>query len=102
MKSERRFVFDTNVIVSALLFENVKAGPSPDWLKKRLESIGVNSINSVVDVTNYIMAELPQPTHAFDADKLAGDTIFVRTARTGENLGLFPAANQGPQRRGRQ
>ena len=71
---------------SALLFENVKAGPSPDWLKKRLESIGVNSINSVVDATNYIMAELPQPTHAFDADKLAGDTIFVRTARTGESL----------------
>jgi phenylalanyl-tRNA synthetase beta chain len=71
---------------SALLFENVKAGPSPQWLKTRLENIGVNSINSVVDVTNYIMAELPQPTHAFDADKLAGDTILVRTARAGESL----------------
>jgi phenylalanyl-tRNA synthetase beta chain len=71
---------------SALFFENVKAGSSPEWLKTRLESIGVNSINSVVDVTNYIMAELPQPTHAFDADKLAGDTIFVRTARAGESL----------------
>lgn len=71
---------------SALLFENVKAGPSPERLRTRLESIGVNSINSVVDVTNHIMAELPQPTHAFDADKLAGDTIFVRTARTGESL----------------
>lgn len=71
---------------SALLFENVKVGPSPEWLKTRLENIGVNSINSVVDVTNYIMAELPQPTHAFDADKLAGDTIFVRTARAGESL----------------
>jgi phenylalanyl-tRNA synthetase beta chain len=71
---------------SALLFENVKAGPSPQWLKTRLENIGVNSINSVVDVTNYIMAELPQPTHAFDADKLSGETIFVRTARAGESL----------------
>jgi phenylalanyl-tRNA synthetase beta chain len=71
---------------SALLFENVKAGPSPEWLKTRLESVGVNSINSVVDVTNYIMAELPQPTHAFDADKLAGDTIIVRTACAGESL----------------
>ncbi len=71
---------------SALLFENVKAGLSPEWLKTRLESIGVNSINSVVDVTNYIMAELPQPTHAFDADKLAGDAIIVRTARAGESL----------------
>jgi len=71
---------------SALLFENVKAGPSPEWLRTRLENIGVNSINSVVDVTNYIMAELPQPMHAFDADKLAGDTIFVRTARARESL----------------
>jgi phenylalanyl-tRNA synthetase beta chain len=71
---------------SALLFENVKAGQSPEWLKTRLESIGVNSINSVVDVTNYIMAELPQPTHAFDAGKLAGNTIFVRTAHAGESL----------------
>ncbi|HMJ62082.1 MAG TPA: phenylalanine--tRNA ligase subunit beta, partial [Bryobacteraceae bacterium] len=71
---------------SALLFENVKAGPSPQWLRTRLENIGVNSINSVVDVTNYIMAELPQPMHAFDADKLAGGTICVRTARAGESL----------------
>jgi phenylalanyl-tRNA synthetase beta chain len=71
---------------SALFFENVKAGPSPEWLRTRLESIGANSINSVVDVTNYIMAELPQPTHAFDADKLAGDIIIVRTARAGESL----------------
>lgn len=71
---------------SALLFENVKAGPSPEWLKTRLENIGVNSISNIVDVTNYIMAELPQPTHAFDADKLAGNTIFVRMALAGESL----------------
>ena len=71
---------------SALSFENVKVGSSPDWLKIRLENIGINSINSIVDVTNHIMAELPQPTHAFDADKLVGNTIFIRTARAGESL----------------
>ncbi len=61
-----------------LVFENVKVGPSPLWLQARLESIGLNAINNIVDVTNYILAELPQPMHAFDADKLAGETIFVR------------------------
>ena len=71
---------------SALVFENVKVGPSPDWLRTRLESIGLNSINNIVDVTNYILAELPQPMHAFDADKLRGPTIFVRAARSGEQL----------------
>ncbi|MFL6352828.1 MAG: phenylalanine--tRNA ligase subunit beta [Bryobacteraceae bacterium] len=71
---------------SALLFENVKVGPSPLWLQVRLESIGMNPINNIVDVTNYILAELPQPMHAFDADKLTERTIFVRTARDGEQL----------------
>jgi phenylalanyl-tRNA synthetase beta chain len=71
---------------SAVFFENVKVGPSPLWLQARLESLGLNPINNVVDVTNYILAELPQPMHAFDADKLTDDTIFVRTAREGEQL----------------
>jgi phenylalanyl-tRNA synthetase beta chain len=71
---------------SALSFENVKVAPSPLWLQARLESLGLNPINNIVDVTNYILAELPQPMHAFDADKLEGDTIFVRTARAGEKL----------------
>jgi phenylalanyl-tRNA synthetase beta chain len=71
---------------SALVFENVKIGPSPLWLQARLESLGLNPINNIVDVTNYILAELPQPMHAFDADKLTGGTIFVRTARHGEWL----------------
>src|SRR5579884_2675881 len=55
---------------SALVFDNVKVGPSPLWLQYRLEAIGLNSINNIVDVTNYVMAELAQPMHAFDADKL--------------------------------
>ncbi|MDQ2773870.1 MAG: phenylalanine--tRNA ligase subunit beta [Acidobacteriota bacterium] len=71
---------------SALLLENLQVGPSPLWLQARLESVGLNPINNVVDVTNYILAELPQPMHAFDADKLRGDTIFVRNARSGERL----------------
>ena len=71
---------------SALVFENVKVGPSPLWLQARLEHLGLNPISNAVDVTNYILAELPQPMHAFDADKLAGRTIFVRLARAGEEL----------------
>ena len=71
---------------SALVFENVTVAPSPLWLQYRLEAIGLNAINNIVDVTNYIMAELTQPMHAFDADKLHGNTIFVRSARAGEQI----------------
>src|SRR5580704_10721036 len=71
---------------SALAFENVTVGPSPLWLQYRLESIGLNTINNVVDVTNYVMAELAQPMHAFDAHKLRVETIFVRSARAGEQI----------------
>jgi len=69
---------------SALVFENITVGPSPLWLQARLEHLGMNTINNIVDVSNLIMAELPQPTHAYDAGKLVGDTIFVRSAREGE------------------
>ncbi len=58
--------------------------PSPEWLVKRLTSIGIRSINNVVDVTNLIMMELGQPLHAFDCDRLSGKQIIVRTAREGE------------------
>ena len=71
---------------SALVFENVTVAPSPLWLQYRLEAVGLNAINNIVDVTNYIMAELTQPMHAFDADKLHGNTIFVRSARAGEQI----------------
>lgn len=71
---------------SALVFENATVGPSPLWLQYRLEAIGLNSINNIVDVTNLMLAELPQPMHAFDRDKLAGDTIFVRPAKPGEKI----------------
>ena len=71
---------------SALALDNVNVRPSPLWLQARLQAIGLNPINSVVDVTNYVLAELPQPMHAFDADKLAGNVIFVRHARPGESI----------------
>src|SRR5881398_2406961 len=65
--------------------ENVKIGPSPDWLRAKIENIGIRSINNVVDVSNFVMLELGQPTHAFDADKLRGD-INVRLAQDGEKF----------------
>ena len=71
---------------SALVFENVTIRPSPLWLQYRLESIGLNPISNIVDVTNFVMAELSQPMHAFDADKLHGREIIVRTARAGERF----------------
>jgi phenylalanyl-tRNA synthetase beta chain len=71
---------------SALVFDNVTVGPSPLWLQYRLETVGLNPINNIVDVTNYVMAEIAQPMHAFDAGRLAGDTIYVRRARTGEKI----------------
>lgn len=69
---------------SCLVFENVTVGPSPLWLQYRLQSVGLNPINNIVDVTNWVMAELAQPMHAFDLDKIQGDTIIVRAANDGE------------------
>ncbi|MGB9458313.1 MAG: phenylalanine--tRNA ligase subunit beta [Bryobacteraceae bacterium] len=71
---------------SALEFDNVTVQPSPAWLQYRLSALGLNPINNIVDMTNLLMAELPQPTHAFDADRLSGDTIFIRPARPGERF----------------
>jgi phenylalanyl-tRNA synthetase beta chain len=71
---------------SALVFENVSVRPSPLWLRYRLSAIGLNPINNIVDMTNFIMAEMAQPMHAFDADLLQGDTILARPARAGERI----------------
>ena len=83
--------FDLCPRYSALVFENVTVKPSPLWLQYRLTAIGLNPINNIVDMTNYIMSELAQPMHAFDRDLLRGDTIFVRPARPDE---YFLALNE--------
>lgn len=78
--------FDLCPRYSALVFENVTVQSSPLWLQHRLTSIGLNPINNIVDLTNLLLAELPQPMHAFDREKLSGGTIFVRRAKAGEKL----------------
>lgn len=65
---------------------NVKIGPSPLWLQKRLRSRDINSINNIVDITNYVMEELGQPMHAFDLSTLEGSKIVVRRAEDGEKF----------------
>ncbi len=64
----------------------VRIGPSPDWLKRRIEAAGIRSISNVVDVTNYVMLEMGQPLHAYDLDRLAGHGIIVRRARDQEEF----------------
>jgi phenylalanyl-tRNA synthetase beta chain len=71
---------------TARIVRNVKIGPSPELVIKRLELLGSRSINNVADATNYALNELGHPTHAFDLDLLEGGTIIVRRAREGEVL----------------
>ncbi|HXU49798.1 MAG TPA: phenylalanine--tRNA ligase beta subunit-related protein, partial [Candidatus Binatia bacterium] len=79
---------------TARVLRGVKVQPSPQWLRQRLEAIGQNSINNVVDVTNYVMFELGQPMHAFDLDKLAEKRIVVRRARPGEKIRTLDGAER--------
>ncbi|MGH2622998.1 MAG: phenylalanine--tRNA ligase subunit beta, partial [Sphingobacterium sp.] len=69
---------------SGVNIKNIKVGESPEWLRNKLNAIGIRSINNVVDVTNYILHDLGQPLHAFDVDKIAGNQILVRKAKSGE------------------
>jgi phenylalanyl-tRNA synthetase beta chain len=74
----RRFV--------ARYIEGVKIGPSPQWMATRLLACGVRPISNIVDITNYVLLELGHPMHAFDADKIANQSIVVRRARNGERM----------------
>jgi len=73
-------------LYTARLIEGVKIGPSPDWLRQRLEAVGIRPVSNIVDVTNYVMMETGQPLHAFDFARLAEGRIVVRRARAGERF----------------
>ena len=66
--------------------KNIKIGPSPKWLQRRLSSVGIRPINNLVDITNYVMEEYGQPMHAYDLDTLAGHQIVVKNAQDGEKF----------------
>ena len=70
----------------ARIVKNVKIGPSPEWMKRRLKACGVRSINNIVDITNYVMLEMGQPMHAFDINSIEGKHIIVRRAKKGEKI----------------
>ncbi|MBP9152773.1 MAG: phenylalanine--tRNA ligase subunit beta, partial [Flavobacteriales bacterium] len=69
-----------------LYIQGIEVKPSPAWLQNRLKAIGARPINNVVDVTNFVLHELGQPLHAFDADKIKDQKVVVRTAKTGEKF----------------
>jgi phenylalanyl-tRNA synthetase beta chain len=71
---------------AARIVRGVKVGPSPKWLAERLESIGQRPVNNIADITNYVMFEMNQPTHAFDLHLLHGRKIIVRRPRSGEQI----------------
>jgi phenylalanyl-tRNA synthetase beta chain len=73
---------------------NVQVRPSPAWLAKRLEAVGLRSINNVADITNYVLMELGHPLHAFDLDHIRQRRIVVRRARSGERLATLDGVNR--------
>jgi phenylalanyl-tRNA synthetase beta chain len=73
---------------------DVRLGPSPAWIRERLEQVGVRPINNVVDLTNYVMMEMGHPSHAFDLARIPGGTLVVRWAREGERLTTLDGAQR--------
>jgi phenylalanyl-tRNA synthetase beta chain len=74
-------------LYSAKIIRGVKVGPSPEWLRKRLQLVGSRSVNNIVDITNYILFEWGEPLHAFDLDKLSSqELVSVRRAKPGEKI----------------
>ncbi|WP_375438365.1 phenylalanine--tRNA ligase subunit beta [uncultured Hymenobacter sp.] len=79
---------------AGVLLDNVQVGPSPEWLQRRLRSIGLSPINNVVDVTNFVLHELGQPLHAFDANQITGNQIRVKQAAAGEKFVTLDSAER--------
>lgn len=71
---------------TGITIEGVKVAPSPEWLQKKLFAIGLHPINNIVDISNFVLFELGQPLHTFDADKIAGGKVIVRRAGEGEKM----------------
>ncbi len=92
-ESESGLISDVDVKVAdncpnyyAHSVKGVKIAPSPDWLKRYLEAVGQRPINNVVDITNFVLLEMGQPLHAFDANKIEGGKLIVRSAKDGEKI----------------
>ena len=77
---------DACPLVSGRMFSGITNGPSPMWMQQRLTAIGQRPIDMLVDITNYIMFDIGRPLHAYDADKIAGDKLIIRNAKSGETL----------------
>ncbi len=78
---------------TAIILSNIKIGPSPAYIKNRLEAVGIRAINNIVDITNYIMMETGNPMHAFDYDKILGAKMVLRASKTGEKLTTLDGKN---------
>ena len=69
-----------------ITIKGVKVGPSPEWLQKKLFAIGLHPINNIVDISNFVLFEVGQPLHTFDADQISGGKVIVRRAAEGEKI----------------
>ncbi len=76
------------------VIKDVKIGPSPMWLQRKIMDAGIRPINNIVDATNYVMLEVGQPLHAFDLDSIEGKTVKVRRAKTGETIKTLDQTNR--------
>lgn len=79
---------------AGLYLENIEVKPSPEWIQEKLKTIGLNPINNVVDITNYILHDLGQPLHAFDAEKISGKKIIVQQLPPGTGFTTLDGVNR--------